>query len=124
MFDCFKRKKIGVVILDKHIQITYNQRVFEKVFPYNTIFYRTVSRFKETEAFVKQTFKEILPKSISLFGKVDVYVTNNPLSGEIENRALRDVFSRIRCVKRVYTVFSQKQLLLVCKLIEIDIMKK
>lgn len=104
MFSCHNAKRIGVVLLDNKIQITYNHHTIEYPFTGKIFWYRVVANFYGCEIFVKQIFKELFSSSFRLFGNIEVYVTSSPLSGELEMRALNEIFKANRCVKKVYPI--------------------
>lgn len=104
MFNYLRTKRIGVVILDNRIQITYNHRTTEYPFANKIFYYREVSRFEECETFIKRIFKGLYSFLFRMFGNLEVYVTNNPLSGELEIRALNDIFKTERCVKQIHLI--------------------
>lgn len=104
MFNYLRTKKIGIVILDNRIQITYNHHTIEYPFTDHIFWYREVARFEECEKLIKRIFKDYFSFLFRLFGNLEVYVTHHPSSGEIELRALKDIFGTNKCVKKIHLI--------------------
>lgn len=104
MFNFLRTKKIGVAVLDNRIQIIYNHRTTEYPFANKIFSHREVSKFEECEMFIRHIFKGLYPFLFRIFGNLEVYVTNNPLSGDLEIRALNDLFKTERCVRQIHLI--------------------
>lgn len=102
-FNLIKTRKIAVVPLDRRVQITYKHHTVE--YPFDMFVVRTVADFDECSMFIRRTFKEMFSPLFLWFGRLDVYVTVNPLIHGCEIPATEDVFRICRCVKKVHLVY-------------------